>query len=281
MVEVVPASVAQTIAKAAAPGPALCLPVKRRKPFWGLVAEFLTAWPGFLEVASDSTRHAVVKFADQIPKTLQTDAREFVELDRRIENLVDQLAVGATESPALRRRLDQYEQDLELLRVRIEEGRRAKEMALVMPDDDWIRGQMAELTMLLADNPDRTSRLLRRLFGKVKAEAVVAPGKVRGFTRLHLRIEPSSVLKEVLKETLPESLFAFAGSGTSGSPLEYQLDLVKPTRFDSLAPEIVALRSQGIGWKKIGRLTGVGTGNVHNIWQRWRNSRTSDGSGRA
>jgi hypothetical protein len=105
---------------------------KAEEAILGLVADFLTTWPGFLKDASDSMRHAVVKFAEQIPKTLQTDEREFVELDRQIENLVDQLAGGATESPALRRRLNQYEQDLELLRVRIEEGRRAREMALAM-----------------------------------------------------------------------------------------------------------------------------------------------------
>jgi hypothetical protein len=89
------------------------------------------------------------------------------------------------------------------------------------------------------------------------------------------------VLKEVLKETLPESILAFAVSGTSVSPLEYQLDLGKPTRFDSIAPEIVALRSQGLGWKEIGRLTGVGTGNAHNVWKRWTNAQAIDRNGRA
>jgi len=247
----------------------------------GLVSELLSAWPDWLQAATDAMRHAVNEFADQIPKSLQTDERRLAELESQIEHLVDQLAGGTAESPALRRRLDKYEQEFEVLRVRVEEGRRARETAIEMPDDGWIRTQLAELPPLLVDDLDRTPRLLRRLFGRVTAEAILAPGKQRGFMRLHLCVEPLKVLKEALQEKLPESVFAAAGSEASVSSIKYQLDLGKPTRFDDLAPEIVALRDQSVTWPEIGRVTGVGTGNAYNIWKRWSDAQLTRSTDRA
>ncbi len=188
---------------------------KAEEAILGLVSEMLSAWPDWLQASTDRMRHAVNEFADQIPKSLQTDERRLAELNSQIEHLVDQLAGGTAESPALRRRLDKNEQEAEVLRVRLEEGRRARATAIEMPDDEWIRTQLAELPALLADDLDRTSRLLRRLFGRVTAEAILAPGKKRGFMRLHLSVEPLKVLEEALKEKLPESVFAAAESGAS------------------------------------------------------------------
>ena len=65
------------------------------------------------------------------------------------------------------------------------------------------------------------------------------------------------------------------------SSTKYQLDLGKPTRFDDLAPEIVALRDQGVTWPEIGRVTGVGTGNSYNIWKRWSDAQPTLNTDRA
>jgi hypothetical protein len=63
--------------------------------------------------------------------------------------------------------------------------------------DDLIRGQLADLPSLLADDLRRGASLLRRLLGRVTAESVVAPGKSRGFARLHIPVDVMNMLTEV------------------------------------------------------------------------------------
>src|SRR4051812_15605214 len=111
-----------------------------------------------------------------------------------MERLADELEVGGQESPTLHRRLSQYEQEEGTLGARIEEARAAHEAALALPDDGWIRARLGALPSLWAAEPDQAVPLLRRLLGAVTAEAVVAPGKKRGFIRLRFRIEGRRVL---------------------------------------------------------------------------------------
>jgi hypothetical protein len=141
-----------------------------------------------------------------------------------------------------------------------------------MPDDAWIRDQLTELSPLLADDPRRAAALLRRLLARVTAEAVVAPGKSRGFVRLHVRIESLRLLEEALGGRLPEAVLAAASPTSEAEAMEFHLDLGEPTRRDVLAPEIAAMRARGVSWAEIGQVTGVGTGNAHTIWKRWNDS---------
>lgn len=34
------------------------------------------------------------------------------------------------------------------------------------------------------------------------------------------------------------------------------------------------MRERGMTWPEIGRITGLGTGNVYNVWKRWVNAET-------
>jgi hypothetical protein len=86
---------------------------------------------------------------------------------------------------------------------------------------------------------------------------------------------------EVLKERLPECVLAATESVASESPIQYRLDLGEPTNYDTLGPEIAAMRDRGVSWAEIGRVTGVGTGNAHNIWKRWSDSQRVNCTGRA
>jgi DNA invertase Pin-like site-specific DNA recombinase len=242
----------------------------------GFAAELLTAWPPWVESAAGAMRRSIAGAAERLPETLRADERHLAELDKRVENLVDQLADGASDSPALRRRLDQSEREAEGLRGRIAAARRAQEAAVAMPEDAWIRAQLAELPSLLADDPRRSASLLRRLVGAVTAEAVVAPGKRRGFVRLHVRLEAARVLEEVLGGRLPEAVLASAVPSMTEEAREFHLDLGAPTRRDVLAPEVAALRARGVTWPEIGRLTGLGTGNAYNVWKRWAGAGPAD-----
>ena len=237
------------------------------------VAELLRAWPGYLEAASTAMRRAVEEAAGRLPEALRADRERLPDLLRRIDNLVDQLADGTSNSPALRRKLEQLESEAAELHGRLERGRLDLEAAVALPDDAWLRSALAGLAPLLADDPARAAPLLQRLLGRVSAESVVAPGKVRGFIRLRIALDGRHVLAEALGGRLPGTMQALAGPTSAGSPEEFFLDLGGPGRRDLLAPEIAEMRARGVTWEEIGRATGLGTGNSHNVWKRWTDAR--------
>ena len=247
----------------------------------GFVAEMLSAWPPWVASSAVAMRRAVARASERLPETLRADEERLAELERRIENLVDLLASGTSESPALRHRLDQSEREVAELHGRIAEARRAREAAVAMPDDAWIRAQLAELPPLLADDPGRAVPLLRRLLRRVTVEAVVAPGKSRGFVRLRFRVEALHVLREALGGRLPETILEAAWATSGESATEFHLDLGTPTRRDALAPEIAAMRSRGVTWPEIGRITGLGSGNAYNVWKRWADAHQEEDRDRA
>jgi site-specific DNA recombinase len=258
------------------------VPVARaEKALLEFVSEVLMAWPGWLEAAAGAMRRAIADAAERLPEELRANEVRLAELQKQVGNLLDQMAAGPMESPALRHRLDRLEREESALNARIAEVRQAREAAFAMPDDNWIRAQLAGLPPLLADDPRRAASLLRRLLGRVTAEAIVAPGKSRGFVRLHLRVNGLRVIEEVLGGTLPESVIAFAAATTNAEAQEFRLDLGEPTRRDVLAPEIAAMRSQGMAWAEIARITGLGVGNCHNVWRRWIDAQPGDSSARA
>jgi hypothetical protein len=246
------------------------VPVARgEKALLDFVAALLSSWPSWVEEVSSTMRIALAKAARRLPEALRADEVHLASLEKQIENLVDHLAEGSSESPALRRRLDYAEREADALRGRIAEGRRARESAIAMPDDAWIRSQLAELPTLLADEPRRTTDLLRRLVGRVTAEEKVAPGKSRGFIHLRFRVDASQILEAALGGRLPESVLEAAKPTSGETSMEFRLDLGGPTRSDVLAPEIAVMRARGVTWPEIGRVTGLGTGNAYKAWKRW------------
>ena len=93
------------------------------KAVLGFVTELLTPWPGWLQEAIDAMRRRLEELAARLPESLQSDERRLGELEKQVENLVDLLADGASESPALRRRPGHLEEEQAQLRARVEEAR--------------------------------------------------------------------------------------------------------------------------------------------------------------
>jgi site-specific DNA recombinase len=235
----------------------------------GFATSLLTSWPGWLERATAAMRSEVAASAALLPDSLRADEVRLAELRRKVDNLVEQLAEGDVESPALRRRLAELEREAGALDRRVGEGRGAIQAAVKMPDDGWIKARLAELPALLGDDSRLAAPLLRRLLGRVTAEAMVAPGKVRGYVRLHVNLEAQASLKEVLGGRLPDSMLALAASTCGEGPMTFDLDLGGPSRRDVWAPRIAEMRAGRMTWEEIGRVTGLGTGNAHNVWKRW------------
>lgn len=235
----------------------------------GFVAEILTAWPGWLEAAAAAMRRTVAEIARELPESLRATEERLAQIEKRIDNIVDQLADGSPDSSALRLRLSKEEAEADALRRSVADGKRAQEAAIAMPEDDEIRTQLTDLKTSLADDPRRSAPLLRRLLGRVTAEAIVAPGKKRGFIRLHVRLKPDRLLQEVLHGRLPGIVIPGDDPNGDGPTAEYHLDLGEPTRRDAVAPEIDSMRAKGMTWIEIDRVTQLGIGNSYNVWKRW------------
>jgi hypothetical protein len=235
------------------------------------VADLLKDSPGWLESATDAMQAALTEAAERAPSTLKEDERRLAETERKIGNVVDRLADGVTESPALRERLSLLEREATELRASINVQRRAQQGPIAMPDSSWVKQQLRQLGALLHGETANAAPLLRELLGRVTAESIVAPGKKRGFVRLHLHVREQLILRAAIAGAVPDSVARDALSNTEVGH-SYTLDLGKPTRFDAVAPEIVAMRSRGLTWEVIGQSTGVGTGNAFNIWKRAVNS---------
>ena len=221
-------------------------------------------------------RSTVNDYAAKIPEKVQGDRDRLVVLERQINNLVDLLANGSRESAALRARLDRTELEAEQLRARIAEAQNTWLTNGAIPDDAWIVEKLRSLAPLLRSDPGQASLLLRRLLGHVTAEAVVAPGKSRGFIRLRFRIAGIQVLKEALGGMLPDGIVSAMNRDDAGGEQEFQIDLGEPTRADRLAPEIAALREQGVPWAEIEARTGLKIGNAYNAWKRWVNAQAAE-----
>ncbi|MEI6235708.1 MAG: hypothetical protein WCT04_21845 [Planctomycetota bacterium] len=83
-------------------------------------------------------------------------------------------------------------------------------------------------------------------------------------------ISGDKIIKKLVT-AVPATLVPLNGNYISP---EIQLDLGGPTRCDRWAPEIDAMRKSGIGWRQIGRVTGLGSGNASNALKRWREAQT-------
>jgi len=199
-----------------------------------------------------------------------------VVLEKQINNLVDLLANGSKESAALRARLDQTELEAEQLRARIAGAQSAWLTNGAIPDDAWIVEKLRSLPPLLRSDPAQASLLLRRLLGRVTAEAIVAPGKSRGFIRLRFRVAGIRLLKEALGGMLPDEIVSAMNLEDAGGEQEFQIDLGEPTRVDRLAPAIAALREQGVPWAEIEARTGLKIGNAYDAWKRWVDAQAAE-----
>jgi hypothetical protein len=238
----------------------------------GLVGQILIGWPGWLAQAAEEMRRAVDHAGAELRTIVASRKAQLSDAERQSERLVDLLANPPTEGPsdipAIRRRLGELEHKIQALRDGLDAACRAVETSVALPDDAWMRQQLTALPALLAEDRRRAAILLRRLLGKVTAEVIVAPVKKRGFARLHIRIDALAMLREVLGDRLPSVLLEVLPE-LNGAVHSVHLDVGGPTRFDRLAPEVVAMRRQGVPWKEIRRRTGLSLGNAYAIWKRW------------
>lgn len=145
-----------------------------------------------------------------------------------------------------------------------------------MPDDGEIRAHLPELTTLLSAEPRRAAILLRRLLGRVTAEAIIAPGKKRGFFRLHFQFDAKHLLHEVLGKRVPIGILPDERGTGCESTTTVIWTSARPTLRDVLAPEIGAMQAKRMTLAQINHVVQLGIGDIHNVLRRWRDAQPSD-----
>jgi site-specific DNA recombinase len=239
-----------------------------------VIQEVLGNFPAFLSAAVAHMRDAVVRMARTVPAELEAERKRLAVVDAEIRNVVRALAGGA-ESPSLRVELARLESEKASLEVRIAELVATQQVEVALPDDAWVRGQMADLGALLREQSPEAIQQLRSMIGRIVAEEVQIPGKKRGYVRIRFRIDGWAALIRMLAGRLPESVLKVVSPAEPGTGLseEFVVDLGAPTAMDSWGPHIVEWRKQKVMWHEIARRTGLKVANAYVVWRRWKDHR--------
>ena len=113
-----------------------------------LVGSALMAVPEWIDAAISAMRRAIADISAVVPVALAADEKRLSHLDKSISNLVDALAEGPEESPAIRARLTALESDAANLREQIGQQRALLAKSVGMPSDAWIHDQLVDLAPL-------------------------------------------------------------------------------------------------------------------------------------
>ena len=248
---------------------------KAEESLLDFLTKLLTSWPEWLDKALAVMRQEIQAVTERIPDDLANDRRQLRNLESQITNLVDVLADGRGQSQAVIERLDTAEREAERLRKRIDDAEKALSAPVEMPDDQWIREQLNEISSVVQDGGYEACLLLRKLIGKIEVEQVIAPGKTRGYARLRFRISGWETLKIALETAgsigaLEALLKNYGNEATSE---ELVIDLGGPTLMDKWAPKIAELRTKGVKWTKIVEITGLDLNRAYRAWKRFVDSR--------
>ena len=232
-----------------------------------LLTPLLTNYPDWLKAAADSTRARLEQLARAIPQELANAQLRLHENSEQTERLIDFL-INGQDSLGVRSRLAALEAQKPALEKQIADLLAIRTAQIQMPTEDWIREQLQSLSTWLGQEMTQAARHLRPLLGKITAEPVLAPGKKRGFTRLHITLDGWPALAKVLEGKLPESLLATLRPANGACSEAFVVDLGKPTAMDIWAPQIAEWRKQKVKWHQIVQRTGLNLGNAYTTWKR-------------
>jgi hypothetical protein len=204
-----------------------------------------------------------------VPVERERDEKRLAELRRQIDNLVTALADGTLTSAAVNSKLPAAEREATELEGRLTEAEPFDQTAVLLPDEEWVKGQLGAWASGLTEK-SAAAVALREAVDWIAAEAVVAPGKKRGFVRLRFRLRTWRVFAAAIRGRLPQAVRRLVSTpdGVAESP-EFTLDLGRPTEMDRWAPQIAAWRADGVTWPEIVRRTGMDLNRVYVAWKRY------------
>lgn len=246
-----------------------------------LAVSILTGWPDWMAVALLAMRDHLKILSKEEDTTTTRDRRRLAEARLELDNCLKAIKRGVV-SAEIDRAITELNAEIPGLEHSVAASARLLQGEDALPDDDWVREQVTKLVPLVVGDAEAAATVLRKLFGKVYAEGVIAPGKKRGFARLTVTVSGCDAILTAVEHARKESaLTGLFGDTVSRSEAGWTvtLDLGSPTRRDWWAPQIDEMRRNGQTWPQIGVITGLGSGNAYNVWKRWRDAQPG-GEGR-
>jgi site-specific DNA recombinase len=238
----------------------------------------LASWPEWMDGLYRSVRAEIERALARVPEDRRRDESLARELTREIDNLVNTLASGGLVSAAVSRRLAELEGRRAEVEARLSESVGLDSATIALPDPAWVAAQLGAWVVEAAGKEGPQS-LLRVGIESVQAEAVVAPGKKRGFARLRFRVNCWEVLGATHGDALPSPARSLLdwGEDSSGDGPEFTIDLGEPTPMDHWAPQIAAWREEGVKWEEIVRRTDMDLNRVCRAYERWKGAAGTPG----
>jgi hypothetical protein len=204
-----------------------------------------------------------------VPQEIKSKTKLRDDLEKKIANLTEVVENGGA-SRSIIEALAKREESLAGLNVEIEQVERLLNVPSKLPPESWIREQLSNLAGLLKDDVGPAALLLRSIFGEIRVMSVVPAGKKRGYPQLLFRIDAWAVATRIFEND--DACFPLAQilKGTeSFKSEEVCLDIGAPSRMDDAAPRIAEMRSRGVPWREISKLTGLKAGNAYTAWKRY------------
>jgi hypothetical protein len=232
------------------------------------VLDLLRGWPEWVGQVYRRTCAIVREAAARVPDERERDRKRAAELGQQIDRLLDLSVAGGGDSPALAKRLREAEREKADTDARLAASAGLDTAAVDLPDERWVADRLA-VWVGGADVTDESAPLLRHAVVGLTAEAVVAPGKTRGYARLRFRVNAWAALTAALGDALPAAVRPFlAAPPDNGDAPEFVIDLGRPTAMDEWAPRIVGWRAEGVTWAEIVARTGMDLNRVCRAFKR-------------
>lgn len=245
---------------------------KAKSALVSTVATMLTGSPDWLPTAVAAIRRHITETATRVPLEAEADRRRLSEIGIQIENLIDNMTRSKHNSTAVQDHLANLEEQAATLRLKVEENAKLLSTPPQLPTQAWVMNELANLNSILEEESRAAALLLQKLFGQVKAYAILPPGKERGYVQLRFRFDGWAALREILPSEVIKAVLAQAVSQdelAAGDANEFCIDLGAPTRMDEWAPQIAKWRAEGVLWKDICEWTGLGSGPAYETWKRF------------
>jgi len=231
---------------------------------------FVSDWPAWMSDVCRRLGEILVEGAARIPVERDRDERRLTDLKRQGGNIVNGIAGGGQMSSLLGERLTAIESEVTEIVERLAARVKFDLAKLELPDEVWVRARLQQWSLGLRENLS-AAIAVREAVASLTAEAVVAPGKKRGYVRMWLRLDGWSLLQACAGAKLPEPLLSLIPLAAPEDAISPPIEIVlgSPTPMDKWAPDIVKWRAEGVHWEEIVRRTGLDLNRAFLAWKRY------------
>lgn len=204
-----------------------------------------------------------------LPDELTSTREQLADVQGRLDRLLDTIE-KAGDSPAIHQRLHKLESEKAMLESRQAQLLQVEVATIKMPDDQWIREQLASLADLAKQEMESVAPHLRPILGRVVAEQVFVPGKKRGYARIRFKLNGWAMIAHLLSGQLPASVTGglVGATASEGPSPDFVIDLARPTRIDQWTSQVMEWRRQKMRWQEIAERTGLSLSGVWKAYER-------------